>query len=259
MSDSFRVVVVMPAYNAEGTLRRTYDEVMAQGVVDHVILVDDASRDRTVAVARELPGVQVLVHERNMGYGANQKTCYRAALDAGADVVIMVHPDYQYTPKLIPAMVSMIHTGLYDCVLASRILGGYAVKGGMPLWRYVSNRALTLFGNLLLGAKLSEYHTGYRAFSRRLLESLPLDRNSDDFVFDNQMLAQVIWAGYTVAEVSCPTRYATDASSINFARSVRYGLGCVGTALEFALARWGLRRSAHFPAGLRRRAGGQSS
>ena len=259
MSDSFRVVVVMPAYNAEGTLRRTYDEVMAQGVVDHVILVDDASRDRTVAVARELPGVQVLVHEQNMGYGANQKTCYRAALDAGADIVIMVHPDYQYTPKLIPAMVSMIRTGLYDCVLASRILGGYAVKGGMPLWRYVSNRALTLFGNLLLGAKLSEYHTGYRAFSRRLLESLPLDRNSDDFVFDNQMLAQVIWAGYTVAEVSCPTRYATDASSINFARSVRYGLGCVGTALEFALARWGLRRSAHFPPGLRCRAGGQSS
>jgi len=251
MPEPSRVVVVMPAYNAEGTLRRTYDEVMAQGVVDHVIVVDDVSRDRTVAVARTLPGVQVLVHERNRGYGGNQKTCYRAALDAGADIVIMVHPDYQYTPKLIPAMASMIRTGLYDCVLASRILGGHAVKGGMPVWRYVANRALTLFGNIFLGAKLSEYHTGYRAFSRRLLESLPLDRNSDDFVFDNQMLAQVIWAGYTVAEVSCPTRYATDASSINFARSVRYGLGCVATALEFRFARWGLLRSSHFPPALR--------
>jgi glycosyltransferase involved in cell wall biosynthesis len=255
MPHASRVVVVMPAYNAEGTLRRTYDEVMAQGVVDHVILVDDRSRDRTVEVARTLPGVQVVVHERNLGYGGNQKTCYRTALEAGADIVIMVHPDYQYTPKLIPAMVSMIRTGLYDCVLASRILGGYAVRGGMPLWRYVANRGLTLFGNVAMSAKLSEYHTGYRAFSRRLLESLPLTANSDDFVFDNQMLAQVLWAGYTIAEVSCPTRYATDASSINFARSVRYGLGCVGTALEFRLARWGLLRSVHFPAGLRGAAG----
>ncbi|HEX7077165.1 MAG TPA: glycosyltransferase family 2 protein [Candidatus Eisenbacteria bacterium] len=248
-----KVVVVMPAYNAEGTLRKTYDEVMAQGVVDLVIVVDDGSRDRTVAIARDLPGVRVLEHDRNRGYGANQKTCYRAALDQGGDIVIMVHPDYQYTPKLIPAMVSMIRSGLYDCVVASRILGGYARKGGMPLWRYVSNRALTVFGNLFLGAKLSEYHSGYRAFSRRLLESLPLDRNSDDFVFDNQMLSQVIWAGYTVAEVSCPTRYAADASSINFARSIRYGLGCVGTSLEFALARVGVVRSGHFPAELRGR------
>jgi glycosyltransferase involved in cell wall biosynthesis len=247
------VVVVMPAYNAEATLRRTYDEVMAQGVVDLVIVVDDSSRDRTVAVARALAGVQVLEHPRNMGYGANQKTCYRAALAAGGDIVIMVHPDYQYTPKLIPAMVSLIHSGLYDCVIGSRILGGYALKGGMPRWRYVSNRALTMVGNLLLGAKLSEYHSGYRAFSRRLLEALPLDRNSDDFVFDNQMLAQVLWAGYTVAEVSCPTRYAADASSINFARSVRYGLGCVGTAVEFALTRTGFLRSSRFPAGLRDR------
>ena len=254
MPNASKVVVVMPAYNAETTLRKTYEEVMAQGVVDSVILVDDSSRDLTVAVARSLGGVRVLQHEKNMGYGANQKTCYRAALDEGGDIVIMVHPDYQYTPKLIPAMVSLIRSGLYDCVIGSRILGGYARKGGMPLWRYAANRFLTIVGNLLLGAKLSEYHSGYRAFSRRLLESLPLDRNSDDFVFDNQMLAQVIWAGYTVAEVSCPTRYATDASSINFARSVRYGFGCVGTAVEFALARWGLLRSGHFPAELRERA-----
>jgi glycosyltransferase involved in cell wall biosynthesis len=250
-----KVVVVMPAYNAEATLRRTYDEVMAQGVVDLVIVVDDGSRDRTVAVARALPGAQVVVHERNLGYGGNQKTCYRAALEAGGDIVIMVHPDYQYTPKLIPAMVSLIRSGLYDCVVASRILGGYARKGGMPLWRYAANRALTLIGNFFLGAKLSEYHSGYRAFSRRLLEALPLDRNSDDFVFDNQMLAEVIWTGYLVAEVSCPTRYAADASSINFARSVRYGFGCIGTALEFALARSGLISSLRFPSALRGRAG----
>lgn len=241
----------MPAYNAEGTLRRTYDEVMSLGVVDHVIVVDDRSRDQTVAIARSLPGVQLLQHERNRGYGANQKTCYQAALAADADIVIMVHPDYQYTPKLIPAMVALIRSGLYPCVIGSRILGGYALKSGMPLWRYVANRALTLIENLLLGAKLSEYHTGYRAFSRSILEQLPLDRNSDDFVFDNQMLAQVIWTGYTVAEVSCPTRYATDASSINFARSVRYGFGCIGTAIEFAAARARLIRSPHFPAHLR--------
>jgi len=248
----------MPAYNAQATLRKTYDEVMAQGVVDLVIVVDDKSRDETVAVARGLPGVQVVVHERNLGYGGNQKTCYRTALESGGDIVIMVHPDYQYTPKLIPAMVSLIRSGLYDCVVASRILGGYALKGGMPLWRYVANRALTLVGNFFMGAKLSEYHSGYRAFSRRLLESLPLDRNSDDFVFDNQMLSQVIWAGYMVAEVSCPTRYAADASSINFARSIRYGFGCVGTSIEFALARWGVARSDHFPAPLRGRARAQA-
>jgi glycosyltransferase involved in cell wall biosynthesis len=241
----------MPAYNAEATLRKTYDEVMAQGVVDLVIVVDDKSRDHTVEVARGLTGVEVVVHERNLGYGGNQKTCYRAALESGGDIVIMVHPDYQYTPKLIPAMVSLIRSGLYDCVVASRILGGYARRGGMPLWRYAANRVLTLVGNVLMGAKLSEYHSGYRAFSRRLLESLPLDRNSDDFVFDNQMLSQVLWAGYMVAEVSCPTRYAADASSINFARSVRYGFGCIGTALEFALARRGIVRSTHFPRDLR--------
>lgn len=246
-----KVIVLMPAYNAEATLRRTYDEVVAQGVVDQVIVVDDSSHDGTVLVAKSLPLARVLVHENNLGYGANQKTCYRAALEEGADIVIMVHPDYQYTPKLIPAMVALIRTGFYDCVVGSRILGGYALKGGMPLWRYIANRVLTLFGNVFLGAKLSEYHSGYRAFSRRLLETLPLDRNSDDFVFDNQMLAQVIWAGYTVGEVSCPTRYAPDASSINFARSVRYGFGCLATSLEFALARAGLVTSKHFPAALR--------
>ena len=259
MPEHSKVVVVMPAYNAEATLRRTYDEVMAQGVVDLVIVVDDSSRDQTVAVARGLPGVQVLVHSQNTGYGGNQKTCYRAALEAGGDIVIMVHPDYQYTPKLIPAMVSLIRSGLYDCVIGSRILGGYALRGGMPRWRYVSNRALTMVGNMLMGAKLSEYHSGYRAFSRRLLEALPLDLNSDDFVFDNQMLAQVLWAGYTVAEVSCPTRYAADASSINFARSIRYGLGCVATSVEFALNRIGLVRSRRFPSGLRERVGSVAS
>jgi glycosyltransferase involved in cell wall biosynthesis len=188
-------------------------------------------------------------HAANRGYGANQKTCYRLALEAGADIVIMVHPDYQYTPKLIPAMASMIGNGLYDCVIGSRILGGQALRGGMPWWRYVSNRALTLVENLLTGAKLSEYHTGYRAFSRRLLERLPIEVNSDDFVFDNQMLAQILWMGYVVAEISCPTRYHAEASSINFARGVRYGLGCVLTGVQFFLARRGLVRLARFPAG----------
>jgi glycosyltransferase involved in cell wall biosynthesis len=245
------VVVVMPAYNAGETLRRTYDEVRAQDYVDEIILVDDASSDPTVQIAEGLPGVRVHRHERNLGYGGNQKTCYRLALEAGGDIVIMVHPDYQYTPKLIPAMTSMIGNGLYDCVIASRILGGYALEGGMPLWRYVSNRGLTLVENLLIGAKLSEYHTGYRAYSRRLLEALPLDRNSDDFVFDNQLLAQVLWMGYVVAEVSCPTRYHAEASSINFARSVRYGLGCVLTAAQYFLARRRLMRHPRFPEALR--------
>jgi glycosyltransferase involved in cell wall biosynthesis len=240
MYNGRKVVVVMPAYNAARTLRLTYDEIMRQEVVDLVILVDDASRDETVAIARTLPAVQVVVHPSNRGYGANQKTCYREALAAGADIVIMVHPDYQYTPKLIPAMTSMIASGLYPCVLGSRILGGQAVRNGMPWWKYVANRALTLFANVLMGAKLSEYHTGYRAFSRELLERLPLEANSDDFVFDNQVLAQILWLGCTIAEVTCPTRYFADASSINFRRSVRYGLGCVATAVRFRLARLGL-------------------
>ena len=235
-----KVVVVMPAYNASRTLQQTYQEVVDQGVVDQIILVDDASVDGTADLARTLPGVCVHVHERNQGYGGNQKTCYRLALEAGADIVVMVHPDYQYTPKLIPAMVSMIGNGLYDCVLGSRILGGNARKGGMPVWKYVANRALTLASNLLMGTKLSEFHTGYRAFSRRLLESLPLHLNSDDFVFDNQMLAQIAWRSVFIAEVSCQTKYFKDASSINFRRSVTYGFGCVRTALHFRMAQMGL-------------------
>jgi len=246
-----KVAVVMPAYNAAETLRRTYDEVMAQEIVDVVIVVDDASSDETTEIARQLPHTRVFTHEQNLGYGGNQKSCYRLALEEGADIVIMVHPDYQYTPQLIPAMASLIGNDLYSCVLASRILGGYALRGGMPLWRYVANRALTLVENLILGSKLSEFHTGYRAFSRELLEALPLDQDSDDFVFDNQMIAQVLWIGHTVAEVSCPTRYADDASSISFARSVRYGIGCLLTAVEFRLADLGVRRSARFPAELR--------
>ena len=241
-----KVIVVMPAYNAAKTLRRTYDEVLEQGIVDQVVVVDDASRDDTVAVARELPGARVVVHEKNLGYGGNQKTCYRTALAAGADIVIMIHPDYQYTPKLIPAMASIIANGIHPCVLASRILGGYALRGGMPVWKYVANRALTFAGNVLMGAKLSEYHSGYRAFSRDILQSLDLDGNSDDFVFDNQILAQILWAGYTIAEVSCPTRYFPEASSINFRRSVRYGFGCLATAFAFRLARLGLGSSRLF-------------
>ena len=242
-----KVVVVMPAYNAASTLERTHAEVLAQGVVDLVVVVDDQSRDETVAIARGLERTKVHVHPKNRGYGGNQKSCYRIALEEGADVVIMVHPDYQYTPMLIPAMASMIAGGLYHCVLGSRILGGQALGGGMPFWKYVSNRFLTAVENLLLGAKLSEYHTGYRAFSRELLERLPLERNSDDFVFDNQMLAQVWWHGTTIAEVSCPTKYFPEASSINFRRSVTYGLGCLSVALRFRLARWGLVGSPLFP------------
>ena len=246
-----KIVVVMPAYNAELTLRQTYDEVMAQGIVDEVIVVDDSSRDATVAIARTLPHTRVAVHPQNRGYGGNQKTCYRLARDAGADVIIMVHPDYQYTPRLIPAMASLVAGGLYPCVLGSRILGGGALAGGMPWWKYVANRALTAAENLLLGAKLSEYHTGYRAFSRELLERLPLEANSDDFVFDNQMLAQIHWVGGTIAEITCPTKYFPEASSINFRRSVKYGVGCIGTGLAFRMAAWGLRPSPLFPRALR--------
>ena len=241
-----KIVVVMPAYNAARTLRQTYVEIREQQLVDEMILVDDSSRDDTVAVARSLEGVRVHVHEVNKGYGGNQKTCYRLALQAGADVVVMIHPDYQYTPKLLPAMVSIIANDLHPCVLGSRLLGGYALKGGMPVWKYVSNRSLTFIENLLLGQKLSEYHSGYRAFSRRLLEKVPWEQNSDDFVFDNQMLAQIFWHGFTVAEVSCPTRYFREASSINLPRSIRYGLGCLGTALTYRLARMKLARSKIF-------------
>jgi glycosyltransferase involved in cell wall biosynthesis len=238
-----KVVCVMPAYNAAPTIRRVYDEVMAQGVVDLVVIVDDASRDATAAVAGTLPNTVVKLHEKNLGYGGNQKTCYAVALEHGADIVIMVHPDYQYTPRLIPAMVSMIGSGLYECVLGSRILGGYAMKGGMPWWKYYSNRALTFAENMMIGSKLSEFHTGYRAFSRRLLEQLPLDRNSNDFVFDNQMLVQIWWLGYQIAEVSCPTKYFPEASSISFCRSVRYGFGCLATGVQYRLAKWGVASS----------------
>lgn len=240
MLNGQKIVVVMPAYNAARTLRKTYDEVMAQEIVDLVIVVDDASHDETVAIARTLDRVQVEVHPENRGYGGNQKTCYRLALSAGADIVIMIHPDYQYTPALIPAMASMVASNLYPCVLASRILGGGALRGGMPWWKYVANRFLTLVENLLIGAKLSEYHTGYRAFARSLLERLPLEKNSDDFVFDNQILTQIIWLGCPIAEVTCPAKYLPDSSSINFRRSVRYGLGCLAIAASFRLARWGL-------------------
>src|SRR5687768_9318633 len=242
-----KIIVVMPAYNAAETLVRTYHEVMAQEVVDLVIVVDDASRDETVAVARTLPKTVVHVHPQNLGYGGNQKTCYRLALEHGGDINIMVHPDYQYTPKLIPAMASMIGNGLYHCVLGSRILGGRAVAGGMPVWKYAANRFLTAAENMLLGSKLSEFHTGYRAFSRSLLERLPLERNSDDFVFDNQMLAQILWLGYTIAEVSCPTKYFAEASSINLRRSITYGIGCLETGVRFRLARMGLIASPLFP------------
>jgi len=243
-----KVVVVMPAYNAAQTLRTTYDEVMDQGVVDEVIIVDDASSDETTEIARALPNAVVFTHEENRGYGGNQKSCYRLALAEGADIVIMVHPDYQYTPRLIPAMASMIGSGLYHCVLGSRILGGHALGGGMPAWKYVANRVLTLIENLLLNAKLSEYHTGYRAFSRELLERVPINENSDDFVFDNQMLAQILWCGYTIAEVSCPTKYFAEASSINLRRSITYGFGCLGTAFSFRLAKMGLLSLKRFPA-----------
>lgn len=243
MYNGKKIVVVMPAYNAARTLQKTYDEVMQQGVVDRVIVVDDASRDETASIARTLPDTTVAVHPRNAGYGANQKTCYRLALEEGADIVIMVHPDYQYTPRLIPAMTAIIANGLYSCVLGSRILGGAALAHGMPPWKYVSNRALTFAENLLTGAKLSEYHTGYRAFSRELLERLPIERNSDDFVFDNQMLAQILWRGCTIAEITCPTKYFDEASSINFSRSLKYGLGCLWTGVLYRLARMGLYRS----------------
>jgi glycosyltransferase involved in cell wall biosynthesis len=242
MLNNQKIVVVMPAYNAARTLRQTYEEVMAHDIVDLVIVVDDASQDETVSVARTLDRVQVEVHPVNRGYGANQKTCYRLALAAGADIIIMIHPDYQYTPQLIPAIAGLVASGLYPCVLASRILGGGALRGGMPWWKYVANRFLTLVENLLLGAKLSEYHTGYRAFARTLLERLPLETNSDDFVFDNQVLAQVIALGCAIGDVTCPARYLPEASSINFRRSVRYGLGCLSTAVRFRLARWGLLR-----------------
>ena len=241
-----KIVVVMPAYNAAKTIRQTYQEVIHQGIVDLVIIVDDGSTDDTVRIAQSLSKVMVSVHAENMGYGANQKTCYRMALDQSADIIIMVHPDYQYTPKLIPAMAALIASGLYECVLGSRILGGQALKGGMPFWKYVANRFLTFIENIFMGAKLSEYHTGYRAFSAELLKDIPFEVNSNDFVFDNQMLAQIIGFGYPIAEVTCPTKYFPEASSIGFLRSIKYGFGCLWTTLSFCISRMGLSSSSRF-------------
>ncbi|MDO9307745.1 MAG: glycosyltransferase family 2 protein [Deltaproteobacteria bacterium] len=238
MLNGKKIIVILPAYNAAKTLEQTWKEIPFE-YVDDLILVDDASRDNTVEEAHRL-GIRTIVHTANRGYGGNQKTCYREALALGADIVVMLHPDYQYTPRLIPAIASMIAWGEFDVVLASRILGVGALKGGMPLYKYVFNRVLTLAENLLLGQKLSEYHTGYRAFTRQVLEKLPLEKNSDDFVFDNQMLAQVTWNGFRIGEVSCPTRYFTDASSINFRRSVIYGLGVLATSLQYRLSKLGI-------------------
>jgi glycosyltransferase involved in cell wall biosynthesis len=232
-----RIAVILPAYNASRTLRKTFEEI-PHDIVDDVILTDDASSDDTVAIAREL-GIHTLRHERNSGYGANQKTCYTAALARGADIIVMLHPDYQYAPRLITAMASMIASGHYDAVLGSRILGGTAVKGGMPRYKYFSNRALTLSQNFLLSQKLSEYHTGYRGWSRAVLERLPIHECSDDFVFDNQMLAQAVWFGFRIGEISCPTKYFPEASSIDFRRSVVYGLGVLGTSIQYRAQRLG--------------------
>lgn len=244
MINGRRLVVVMPAYNAEKTLRQTFAEVPHE-YVDEVILVDDGSHDQTVETARLL-GIRTFVHPQNRGYGGNQKTCYTEALRRGGEIVVMVHPDYQYSPKLIVAMASMIASGHYDVALGSRILGNDTLAGGMPLYKYVANRTLTFFQNLMLGAKLSEYHTGFRAFSRRVLEGLPLEENSDDFIFDNEMPAQVIYFGYQVGEISCPTCYMETASSISFWRSVHYGLGVVRVSIVFRLARWGFDSSGIF-------------
>jgi glycosyltransferase involved in cell wall biosynthesis len=243
MINGKRIAVVMPAYNAEKTLEQTVREL--SDVVDIKILVDDSSKDQTAALSRKL-GVQTFIHDANYGYGRNQQTCYREALAAGADIVVMVHPDYQYTPLLVPAMAGMIASGVYDMVLASRILGAGALKGGMPFYKYVANRLLTAFQNLFLGVKLSEYHTGFRAFSKELLETLPLLENSDDFVYDNQMIAQAVMFDFHIGEISCPTKYFEEASSINFKRSVQYGLGVLSTTVGFVLHKWGIRRAPRY-------------
>jgi len=244
MIEGLKLAVVLPAYNASQTLERTFGEI-PMDIVDDVILVDDASTDATAAVAQRL-GIHTVIHARNGGYGANQKTCYTVALARGADIVIMLHPDYQYSPRLLTAMAGMIASGHYDAVFASRILGGGALSGGMPRYKYVANRLLTAFQNMLMGAKLSEYHTGYRAWSRKVLQELPLLACSDDFVFDNEMIAQALWAGFNVGEISCPTKYFPEASSINFRRSCIYGLGVLRTAVMYRLCRLGLWTSTLF-------------
>jgi glycosyltransferase involved in cell wall biosynthesis len=236
-----KIVVVLPAYNAGKTLDSTYREIPFE-VVDDVILVDDGSKDDTAGIAHNL-GMKVILHRANRGYGGNQKSCYRAALECGADIIIMLHPDYQYTPKLIPAMAAMIAYGEYDVVLASRILGKGALNGGMPLYKYIANRILTLVENILLDEKLSEYHTGYRAFSREVLLNRDFNKYSDDFIFDNQILAQIFWQGYRVSEISCPTKYFDEASSIKLRRSVIYGIGVIKTAIQYRLNKWGILHS----------------
>ncbi len=238
MINNKKVVVIMPAYNAEKTLEKTYNEIY-KNFVDEIILVDDFSSDATKEVAKRLD-ITTIVHEKNTGYGGNQKTCYRAALKAGADIVIMLHPDYQYTPKLIPAMVSMMAFEEYDAVIASRMLGNSALKGGMPLYKYLANRFLTEFQNIVIGEKLSEYHTGFRGFTRKLLETLPLEDCSDDFIFDNQMLALILYNGFKIGEISCPTKYFKEASSINFVRSCKYGLEVLYVSIKYRLAKLGL-------------------
>lgn len=233
-----KVVVVLPAFNAERTLRKTYEELPSE-VVDETILIDDASTDETVRIANDIK-IKTIIHESNQGYGANQKTCYNAALESGGDIIVMLHPDYQYPPKLVVPMAYMLGSGEYDMVIGSRILGGKSLKGGMPVYKYVSNRVLTFIQNLATGAKLSEYHTGYRAYTREVLETIPFLENSDDFIFDNEMLSQILYKGFNVGEISCPTRYFAEASSINFARSVKYGLGCVWVSIQYRLSKWGL-------------------
>ncbi len=245
MINGKRIAVVMPAYNAEKTLEITVREL--SDVVDIKILVDDSSKDQTAVLSKGL-GVLTFIHDANYGYGRNQQTCYREALAAGADIVVMVHPDYQYTPSLVPAMAGMIASGVYDMVLGSRILGGGALKGGMPVYKYFANRVLTAFQNIFLRVKLSEYHTGFRAFSRELLETLPILENSDDFVFDNQMIAQAVMFGFRIGEISCPTKYFAEASSINFKRSIEYGFGVLSTTASFVAHKWGIRRSPRFDA-----------
>lgn len=235
MINNKKVVVIMPAYNAEKTLEKTYNEIY-QNFVDEIILVDDFSSDKTKEIAKRL-NITTIVHEKNLGYGGNQKSCYRAALKAGADIVIMLHPDYQYTPKLIPAIASMMAFDEYDAVIASRMLGNSALKGGMPLYKFISNRFLTEFQNFVIGQKLSEYHTGFRGFTRKILETLPLEDCSDDFIFDNQMLALILYNDYKIGEISCPTKYFKEASSINFMRSCKYGLEVLRVSLEYRLAK----------------------
>ena len=244
MINGEKIFVVLPAYNAQSTLEQTYKEIPLD-IIDGVLLVDDGSADETVSLAKKL-GIETISHNRNYGYGRNQKTCYLEALRRSADIIVMVHPDYQYTPKLIIAMASMIAFDVYDVVLGSRIIGGKALKGGMPMYKYIANRFLTAVENILLGSKLSEFHTGYRAFSREVLENLPLDNNSDDFVFDNEMLVQIIYFGYRIGEISCPTRYFNEASSIGFRKAARYGIGVLLTTLKCLLHRLKVRKDPLF-------------